>query len=196
MRINKRAPWGHRPAADAPLQPAAHSLRALVSEGHLHHGLAALRDTLDEGFPAVADQLQGVARELSGQTAVLVEVRDALTHLKPDDSLEPPGDFAFRLLARLVPVQAILCDLQHDKPAATNEHLRKELNAKATQDLLRRLKREHPSLVEDFEAQFAPLGNGSRPMDPERRERLVQLMALEWQLAALPGDDPAAQAQP
>ncbi len=196
MRINKRAPWGHRPAADAPLLPAPHSLRALVGESNLRPDLGILQEILDENLPAVARQLQDVAHELNGQTAVLAEVRNTLAQLKQDDSLEPPDDFAFRLLARLVPVRAILCDLQHDKPGAANEQLRKEFDAKATQELLRRLKREHPQWLEDFKDQFAPLQDGSRPMDPERRERLVNLMALEWQLAALPGDDPAAQAQP
>lgn len=180
MRINKRAPWGHRPAADAPLLPAPHSLRGI----------------LGENLPPVAHQLQDVARELNGQTAELAKVRDVLARLKQDDGLEPPGDFAFRLLARLVPVRAILCDLQHDNPGAANEQLRREFDANATRELLRRLKREHPQWLEDFKAQFAPLQDGSQPMDAERRERLVNLMALEWQLAALPGDDPAAQAQP
>lgn len=140
-----------------------------------------------EPTPARPAGLGAITRQ--GFAALYTSLEKGLPGPTPAPAPSTPGPSTpsatgLRVLWSLGPVRDALMDQGRPTLASCNQQLDTQLGSKAVQEVGSFLQQEYHDLYDPYLLQFRPLSSAVQSFELERRERLAELAAVEWEIMA------------
>ncbi len=191
----KSSGFGFRQVVTPEIPTLRQRICALSVSSPLTSVLGQVREAITDSSPSDAVGALAIGLQpLADLPQAMAEVSQELGHIKGGIATlvqlmqhkpRQLSELAFRALARLGQVRDALCDQTPSPKGVGNTRLSKELGAKHTRQLLEEIRAKDADLARAFERQFLPLGDDivdTSGASEERRERLIELMTVEWQV--------------
>lgn len=127
----------------------------------------------------VVDAIDRVTKAIKGQGSVGAPPTPAT-----------PSPTALRIIRSLNPVRDALCDLGAPSAQSSNAQIEHSRDSAGVREIVELLDDAYPKLLDPYQTQFRSLVRGDREYDPERRERLAELVGVELLVMATVTDGP------